>query len=377
MFCIHPLIKYLSRSPYSNEKLEKTLSLLKNENIIFKKSGNMIIFKYNTEGKYGGILQRSCRGTIIDIDNLSLICSSIEGSYSYEEFKENVPINYCVIEENIEGTLINVYYYKNHWNVSTKFCINADESRFKNNQTYRQIFDKYIDINKVNLDKNYTYSFILTTDETKLVSNNDYNGIYHIETTNNITLEKIHINIGIKKPSILYYHNIKNDLNISSYDDINLKLNNLNWNHRGYMLYSIDRKFRCSLINPNYDKVKNLVSGQSDINYLCLNSYFYQNNKDEILEYFPEYIENFNVMLSRFNILVDKIYDLYKQLKCFKNDISIPYYLEKHIRKIHQHYLANVQLNKDFMITETYIKTYLNSLDCPYLYSLIMEEINY
>ena len=38
------------------------------------------------------------------------------------------------------GTLINVYY-NNKWCVSTKFCIDADESKFRNDKTFRQLFD--------------------------------------------------------------------------------------------------------------------------------------------------------------------------------------------------------------------------------------------
>ena len=73
-----------------------------------------------------------------------------------EEFKEKVPISDCIVEENIEGTLMNVYFYENRWRGLTKFNINADESKFKSQKTFRQLFDSLVDINSLNLDINFT-----------------------------------------------------------------------------------------------------------------------------------------------------------------------------------------------------------------------------
>ena len=63
-----------------------------------------------------------------------------EGCSDYTYFKDNFNWDDIVIEECIDGTLINVYY-NNKWCVSTKFCIDADESKFRNDKTFRQLFD--------------------------------------------------------------------------------------------------------------------------------------------------------------------------------------------------------------------------------------------
>ena len=44
---------------------------------------------------------------------------------------------------------------------STIFSINADESRFRGNKTYRELLDEIIDISNLNLDTSYTYSLLL------------------------------------------------------------------------------------------------------------------------------------------------------------------------------------------------------------------------
>ena len=71
------------------------------------------------------------------------------------------------------------------------------------------------------------------------------------------------------------------------------------------MIYSIDRKNHCSLINPNYEKVKNLVKDQSDIKYI-LESLYYKKNNNEIIKYFPEYNQHFVDTINCLNELTKK-----------------------------------------------------------------------
>ena len=144
----HPLLKALK----NDTNIDK---VSKEHNLIYKKYGNIAIFKYNTSAKYGTDLQRLSRGIIVDIEKNKLICSSFSGSLNLEQFTNKVSINNLVVEENIEATLINLYFYNNIWKISTKFSINADETRFKSDKTLRQLFDSIADINGLvkNLDK--------------------------------------------------------------------------------------------------------------------------------------------------------------------------------------------------------------------------------
>ena len=159
----HPLITSLKQ----NKNIDK---FSENNNLEYKKYGNIAIFKYKKEAKYGNNLQRNSRGVIVDLQKNKLICSSFTGSLDFEQFIKNVDIKNCVIEENIEGTLINLYYYNNIWKLSTKFSINADETKFRSDKTFRQLFDSIIDINSLkNLDINFTYSFVLIHKDLRLV----------------------------------------------------------------------------------------------------------------------------------------------------------------------------------------------------------------
>ncbi len=367
----HPLIESLKTENINLDKIAGQY------NLNYKKYGNLAIFKYNKNAKYGTNLQRLSRGIIVDLETNKLLCSSFSGSLSIEQFTKNVPVDNCVIEENIEGTLINLYFYNNIWRISTKFSINADENKFKSNKTFRQLFDSVVDINTLkNLDKNFTYSFVLVHKDLRLVTPVSENKIYHIETTNNITGEKIRTNIGLPHPKIILSGNkyIADNANIETfenYDEILEKLSKTIWTVRGFMLYSIDRKHHCSLINPKYSHVRNLVANQSDKRYICLDSLFYKKNNNEVLKYFPEYNEIFINVLKDYNNLKQNIYKFYLDKNCFKKTVKVPLKYNKPLYDIHGVYLKNKNINKNFKITIDSLDNILKNYECPYLFTLI------
>ena len=165
------LIEYFEEK---NSNLEDKLLKLNDFDIQYKRNGDLVILKYIGDLEPYTELQKICNGTIINLDLLKIICLPIKKGLLIENFKSAISFNRCVIEENIEGSQINVYYYKNRWNVSTKFSINADQAKFLSDKTFRQIFDSLVNLNDIRLDRNYTYSFVVNTHE---------NIIYHIETS--------------------------------------------------------------------------------------------------------------------------------------------------------------------------------------------------
>jgi len=365
----HKFISYLdSLSEDINESLD--IIRKKKSNIVVKEFGNLVIFKYKK--KYDDLAIRMCRGLIMDKNSKKIVCQSNTGTLSFEEFISKVPINNCVIEENLEGTLINLYFYKNRWNVSTKFCINAENSKFRGNKSFRQYFDKLCKIDKNRLDTNFTYSFLMQVPENKLVSNIRKRKLYHIETQNNVTGENIYFDIGINKPKILKLNDL-NTLKIKSYRDLNRELIKLNWSERGFMLYSLDRKYRCSLINPAYEVPLELVKNQTDIKYIILNSTYYTNNLIDLLYYFPEYEPLKTLVNDDVNNLSNKLFKLYKDTYCYKNNTvkEVPPKYKKILGDIHKLYKQIHRNNILFKISLDDVKNTLTKNDCAYVYTLL------
>ena len=356
---IHSLIEYLN----TNEDINDALVNI-NSNILYKRRGNLVIFKYNK--KYGSKLERSCRGLIYNIETKKIVCYSNEGTYDFETFVKKVPFKQCVIEENIEGSLINLYFYNERWNVSTKFCINADESKFRSKKTFRQIFDYLFKINMDELDTKYTYSFLIRIPENRLVTNIlDYD-LYHIETQNNITGDKIYMDIGIKHPEVLHPY-------VDSYTQLYNKLNNLDWENRGYMLYSKDRDFRCSLINHEYKKILDLVNNQVDLKYVMLESSLYTYKIDIILDHFPEYTAIMTEVVNDIKLLQQYLFSAYIEIFCKKEktlkDFDAKYKLV--LTDTHKLYKNKRKHNITFEIHPEDVYDILTQNDCPCVYAIL------
>ena len=157
----------------------------------------------------------------------------------------------------------------------------------------------------------------------------------------------------------------------NSYESIENKLITLPWSIRGYMLFSIDRKYHCSLINPEYQKILNLVSGQSDIKYISLESLFYKKNINTILKYFPEYNDIVVKTVIDYNNLKEKIYQYYLNKKCFKNDNIIPKKFNKTIYDIHGIYIKCKKNKNSFKVSIDTVDSVLKNYDCAYLFYLL------
>ena len=128
-----------------------------------------------------------------DVDNLyhlrSIICSgdphstttdftiySISPSKSvpYSTFCERYPqlTENIIVEDFIEGTMINVFWDGSKWNISTKSNIGA-KSNFFGLKTFDTMFEeacKSCNFNIQLLEKNISYSFVLQHPENRIVT---------------------------------------------------------------------------------------------------------------------------------------------------------------------------------------------------------------
>ena len=123
----HPLLTKIDIDNITS--IDSAVENIKRLGLKSKIHNDTIIVKYpkNLRKSEDDYIRKS-RGIIIDFTNKRILNRSIEGSIDYDTFKEKFPLEEIVIEECLDGTLINVYY-NNKWCVSTKFCVNADEAK--------------------------------------------------------------------------------------------------------------------------------------------------------------------------------------------------------------------------------------------------------
>ena len=370
----HPLLTKIDIDNITS--IDSAVENIKRLGLKSKIHNDTIIVKYpkNLRKSEDDYIRKS-RGIIIDFTNKRILNRSIEGSIDYDTFKEKFPLEEIVIEECLDGTLINVYY-NNKWCVSTKFCVNADEAKFRNSKTFRQLFDSVSSNFYDKLDKSYTYSFLLQHNECRNVSVITKNKLYHLESTNNITGEKVHIKIpGIETPNILKfgrYENL-NKLKIKSYEELENLVNKMSWNTPGVMIYTSDRNYRTKLSNKHFEKVNDLIKDQNNIDFIVINSMFRSKNLPELLKYFPEYSKNAVIINNKMLDYCQTLHELYIKCKVKSTYCELEKKYKKAICDLHNLYkYERTQGNSKYKVTFNVVCDLVRTYDPAFIYTLLM-----
>lgn len=364
-----------------NLEFELIKGKLLNLNLTVKDLDNLFIINYNSKPEANNIdkeIIKDCRSIIIDKNNYNIIMLGLTGSIEYNEFKELVNWNDVVIEESIDGTLINLYYYNDMWNFSTKKTING-ECYWNTEKSFKELFLETIKKYNFNfniLNQKYCYSFVLCHPEARNITFYDKSKLYHVSTRNLETLDEIDEDIGILKPNILKIneYNILNN-NCNNYDKLLENLNNLEYSNEGYMLFSKDRKFRTKLKSKNHLIIKELKGIYSNMTLRILELRIENNKFNMFMDLFPEYIELIKNIEKNIDLLAKNILNYYIKTKINKEHIDIPQILKKPIYELHGIYINNknnIEYNKtENNINLIKITKWLNNLDAKYLCYLL------
>lgn len=298
------------------------------------------------------------------------------GSIEYNEFKEKIDWNDVVIEESIDGTLINLYYYNDMWNFSTKKTIDGN-CYWNTEKTFKELFLETIKKYNFNfniLNQKYCYSFVLCHPEARNITFYNESKLYHISTRNLETLDEIDEDIGIIKPNILKIndYNIL-DNNCNDYDKLLENLNDLDYSKEGYMLFSKNRKLRTKLLGKKHLNIKELKGNYPLMTLRILELRKGDNLKmNKLMNLFPEYIELIKNIEKNIDLLAKNILNYYIKTKIYKEYIDIPCILKTPIYKIHEIYINNkIKNDQTININLIIIIKWLNNLDAKYLCYLL------
>jgi len=345
--------------------------------LILKKNGNLFLVKYNkkkitndninTLGKY--------RSIIFDKDRI--IAYSPPKSY---RFSTSYNIDELKITEFFEGTMINLFYYNNKWEIATKSVISGNCKFYINQKkTFREMFFeafKKLSIDLNDFDKKCSYSFVLQHPENRIVSIiNEINLIlitkYSFEN-NNIKEEPINEKFkNIKPKDLTPLFGKRNSQEI--FDNyINYCNIEKNFNKVGIVLINKDGK-RIKIRNFYYEKVKHLKGNSTKLQYIY---YCIKKSKkiNEFLTFFPE---NKNDFIQFRNELYNFTQTLYrKYISCFiKKEnklLNEQYEFKPHLYALHKKYLENYNKQK-IKIDKKAVIDYVNNLEPERL----MFTINY
>ena len=126
------------------------LQYLKSNGINYVRNNQLglMILKYdkrNEECNFENPFTRFCRGLVIDMKTRRIVCSPPEKSINFTGLMSNVvendiPWNQVVAEDFIDGTMINVFNYKNEWHISTRSRIGAN-CRWLGSKSFSEMFN--------------------------------------------------------------------------------------------------------------------------------------------------------------------------------------------------------------------------------------------
>ena len=304
---------------------------------------NHIFMLRYLKGKSSNDFIRKTRGIIIDKETQRIICYPLEGKISLQEFKNKNDYSNVVVEESIDGTLINMYHYNHMWYFSTRSTLNG-ECFWNSNQSFKELFINTLsqyNLQMKQLNTSFTYSFILCHPETRNVTLYKKPRLYHVLTRDLNSFNEININLGIPKPKILKLDDI-NIIDCHNYDDLIQYCSRLHFNQEGIMLYSKDRQYRTKIKGKNHIKVKHIRGNHSNIKYAILDSLRSSPTKNiqTLLKYYPEYTNTYTRIVSKIDILQSEILYIYTNIKKLKQK-QFQYHLKykKAIRELHNQYI--------------------------------------
>ena len=332
---------------------------LDNLNLFYKdyEELNLRLVKYNkNETNMDNEISQKCRGLIMEKDTNKIICMPPMKSMDLKIFLNLYNLENCVVEEFIDGTMINMWYYKDDWHISTRSSIGA-KCRWYSRRHFSELFaeSNQLDFSKLNTE--LFYSFVLQHPENRIVT------CYTEPKVALVFVGRVNEENNIESISL---EKSARELNVSipiSYDFISIEqmlsfIEKQNFEFQGLVIkHGI---YRTKIRNPNYNYARQLRGNTKNMKYLYFDL-IKQKNKGEYLTFYPEFRELFNSYNKEFVELTKSLHYSYLNYHVKKtitdiNDIEFP--LRPHCYELHGIYKAT-----NNPITFDRVMKYLNTLE--------------
>ena len=274
------------------------------------------------------------KGIIFQKTPLKLVC------YSMDRFEQPSEDNVAwvrdnwdkvIVEENVDGSLIKLYFHNDKWCISTNRCIEARRAKWNN---YRSFYDfveeamKAVNLTSTsNLDVGCVYTFVLCHPENRIVVNYSTPSLVHVATRRLSDLCEIDVDIEVPKPFV--------DENFKSFEDFQSFMNlsdpavttgDDSSIDTGYVLKykrnDDDNSYsRMKFESENYKNIRDLKGNVQDpvLRYLWL-----QRNDPNKFAEFKKYYPEFGWVESQMQMLVSDIHRSYIEHFINKNQQFIP-----------------------------------------------------
>jgi len=340
------------------------------------------IIRYNKEYLMDDLIKSSGLFRSVIFNNNRLVSFSPPKSLRPDTFVATYKdqVKQCRAEQYIEGTMINVFYDQDAWEISTRSTVGAKIVFFRNDGNTTTFRDMFMDAcNHVNLDFNYLdktvcYSFILQHPENRIVSPIVEKAIYlakaykiqgyTITEVNareqlQFVIDRTRTNDGTKLPNIT----LPTHYEFSTFDELVEKYASMNTPYEdvGVMVYAPNGE-RTKFRNPNYEEIRMLRGNQPKLQYHYL-SLRKIGKIAQYLEFYPEHNKDFlefREQLHRFTINLHKNYvSCYVLKKMPLKDYPSQY--RSIMYNLHEYYLNELRESRQYISKQVVIK-FINDL---------------
>ena len=292
------------------------------------------------------------------------------------EFTEEEQIRNLQYEEFIEGTMINVFYDDEKWQIASRSLIGAKGQFFKGGKTFDRMFYEALEQSSFSFDdlnKSYCYSFVLQHPENRIVRNTRQPKLYLCEVyeiTDNVV-----VSVDFRSDdSICDKVNVPEKYyDYTSWEEVEKTFNH---RHTPYYVQGVvvkDGNRRFKIRNEVYENVRQLRGNQpkSQFQYISLRR---AGKVSEFLHFYPEFKEEFARYRSQIHEFTNTLFQNY--ISCYikkeKPLREFPGEYRTHMYTIHQKYI-NELMPEGKYVTLYVVMTYVNTLEAPRL----MYSVNY
>jgi hypothetical protein len=284
---------------------------------------NLVLFVYDQvdSPKFDPVV-RSARGHILDEDNnWEHVCRPFDRFYNWGEGVEQgaiaPDIGNSVVFKKEDGSLINMWFYRGEWHVSTKGSPNAGGEVSDSSFTFAELFWRLWDHKGLFLPstRGHTFSFELCTIHNRVVC---------AQPEERIVLTGCRANeSGLEMEPEKWRGSgfeICKSYDLGNIDDIERTFNELPaLEMEGYVVTQFlpdGGVIRSKVKHPGYIAIHHLKEGNSKKRLLEL---IRTGEEGEFLSYFPEYKPQFDEIREKFDALVVKLEDAWAATRGIEN----------------------------------------------------------
>ena len=256
-----------------------------------KEKDNYVLFSYTMgESDMNDPLVRVCRGIIINLATMEIVCRPFDKFFNWGEQQAAVLGNNIRAEEKVDGSLFKLWFDR-RWHLSTNGMIDASEAELplqtENVRTFADLFYEgwvKANANFADLDEEWTYMFELVSPFNRIVVPYPETELYFLGVRHNRTGEERNCREwgtehGFKVPQLYPISTLKEAIGAAQ---------KLDENHEGFVL--VDENFnRVKVKGGEYlalHVLRDTTVSDRDILTLVL-----QGNQDDLTGSFPEYSE--------------------------------------------------------------------------------------